>query len=60
MFYKQLLLKNWKTKKKKFYRIVNDYQNRGDRPILEKPIPEIIENGKVRVIVEKNKKLANM
>jgi len=25
----------------------------GDRQILEKPIPEIIENAKVRVIVEK-------
>jgi len=30
----------------------------GDRQILEKPIPQIIENGKVRVIVEKNKRLA--
>jgi len=26
---------------------------RGDRQILEKPIPQIIENGEVRVIVEK-------
>jgi len=25
----------------------------GDRQILEKPIPEIIENGEVRAIVEK-------
>jgi len=27
----------------------------GDRQILEKPIPQISENGKVRVIVEKKK-----
>ncbi len=28
-------------------------QKMGDRQILKKPIPEIIENGKVCVIVEK-------
>jgi hypothetical protein len=33
---------------------------RGDRQILEKPIPEIIKNAEVHVIVEKNKKSANL
>ncbi len=32
----------------------------GDRQILEKPILEIIKNAQVSVIVEKNKKLANL
>ncbi len=38
-------------------KIVPPLDARGDKQILEKPIPQISENGKVRVIVKKIRNL---